>query len=75
MSDTTLKVTVKHGKEDDFIKFCAVHGIYYKQYPSPITWAFRVEPSEHEANPKYKLSLLSYVKAIELMPVASLDNN
>lgn len=70
MENMTLKITVEHGKENDFIVHCQTNGIMYKQYPKPITWAFRVEIYKSLINEM--LGNLNYIK-IEPMPIVGFN--
>ena len=72
MENKIIKVTVNYGRENDFIVYCQTQGIYYKQYPKPITWAFRVEI--YESLIEELLGQLDFIKKIELMPMVGLSN-
>ncbi len=72
MENKKLKVTVEHGRENDFIDYCEINGIYYEQYPDPITWAFSVEM--HESLAEELLGTLDYIKKIEPMPMIGISD-
>lgn len=72
MENAILKVTVDYGRECDFIVYCESWGIYYKQYPKPITWAFRVELYEYLV--EELLGKLDFIKNIEPMPMVGLSD-
>lgn len=70
MNNVTLKIIVDKGREYDFIEHCNVWGIQYKQYPTPVTWAFKVIIYEHLV--EHLLGEIDYIK-IEPMPTIVLD--
>ena len=68
--NAVLKITVDRGRENDFIIYCNVNGIYCKQFPKPISWSFRVEIYEYLI--EELLGVLDYIK-IEPMPTAIIN--
>lgn len=67
-----LKVTVQRGYEDKFKEYCREMGIPHRQYPDPVTWAFRVENTSAVPNVISLIAGLPFVSNIEDMPTVSL---
>lgn len=68
-----FKVTVQRGSEDIFMAFCNEKGISHRQYPHPITWAFRVENTPEVPNAFSLVAGLDCVIQVEDMPTVSLS--